>query len=171
MCQTQIIDPRAGAKCMKKILIFPLLIFTLISCMTYKSFVQVNVYEVTKGSTEIVFQGTIDSMKAVFRKNGILYNVKENGLETEEILIDEGTRAKYQVIEYEDNVLKMVPFWGITDKVKMQITMWAGYVAASSYSTESWDRVIYDTYTSRPAKVFHYGIQLAKQVNPDLTYK
>ena len=157
---------------MKKFVVAFLSTFFMVGCTVYKPFVQVEAYSnVPVGSKEIIFEGTIDSMKTVFKKNGILYNVKENGLETEEILIDEGTRAKYQVIEYEGNILKIIPFWGITDKVKSQMVLWAGADAASAYSTDTWNRVNYKSSNGRAERVFHYGIHLAREVNPNVTYK
>jgi hypothetical protein len=157
---------------MKKLLTFSL-IATLVSCSVYKPYIQVQSFEIPKGCKEIVFQGTLDSMKAVFTKNGILYNVKENGLETEEILIDEGTRAKYQILKFDGGNLKMIPFWGITDKVKAQIDMSSRIISghSSSVSTESWDRAIYEGPDLRPSIVYNYGVQLARQVTLTVTFK
>jgi hypothetical protein len=112
-------------------------------------------------------------MKAIFTKNSILFNVRENGVETEEILIDEGTRAKYQILKFENGNLKMIPFWGITDKVKAQADIASRVISghSSSLSTEGWDRVVYEKPDLRPSIVFNYGVQLAKQVNPTVTFK
>jgi len=78
----------------------------------------------------------------------------ENGYETSEILLDEGTRAKYTFIQYDDQIL-IIPYWGITEKVASQISgmqhAMVGY-STSTNSALSWDRVIYDVNKTRPKK-------------------
>jgi hypothetical protein len=158
---------------MKKVMILVMVVSTILftGCFSYKSFISVTpAIDVANGSTEIIARGCLNDVKTVLKKNLIMYKEYEGGIETEEILIDEGTRAKYKIYQYDD-MIKMISFWGITQAVKSQIIVFAGYSAASAYSTEGYTRVIYDRDVKRPARVFSYGYQLMKEIDPKLRVK
>ena len=70
----------------------------------------------------------------------------------------------YKVHEF-DNQIRITAFWGITQKVKSQMTVWAGADAASAYEIDTWDRVIYENKSTRPKKVFDYAIQIIESSN------
>ncbi len=143
-----------------KHIIFLLFVILMTSCFTYQSYINVKPqYNVPEGTNSIVLAYEINSIKAIFNKSGVMTTTFDGGFQTEEILIDEGTRAMYKVHEF-DEYIRLTAFWGITDKVKSQITMWAGYVAASSVDTDDWDRVIYQNDKTRPKRVFDYAVQI-----------
>lgn len=158
----------------KLIIVLAVMLMSGAGCTTYKPFIAVAPATIPYGSTEIIASGSIDDVKSVLQKNTIMFRESEGGLETEEILIDEGTRAMYKVYAYENN-LKIVPYWGITQKVKSAMTVWAGYGAASAYSTDDWERAVYEKgmngKMSRPGMVFSYGYELAKQVDGNAKVK
>jgi len=157
---------------MKKLIIISF-VALFAACTSYKTFIQVTPQTgVPKGSSEVVCTAGIDQFKEVLKANNIMYKAADDGggIETEEFMIDEGTRAKFKVYVFDDK-LKIVPYWGITQKVKSEMTVWVGYAAASAYDVNALDRAIYDNNTSRPGKVFCYACQLAKKMNVQLTYK
>ena len=154
---------------MKRILITFFTILTLSSCMTYKVFIPVQANNnIPDGTQEIILTENIDTVKQAFKNKGIMLKSMEGGFETEELLLDEGTRAMYKVHEFDDQV-RITAFWGITSKVKSQMVVWAGYAASSAYDVHSWDKVIYDKNSTRPKKVFDYAIQIVEASN--LQYK
>jgi hypothetical protein len=154
---------------MKKLLF--ILFVLMVSCTTYQTFVQVTPQGgIPDGCTEITCQATLDDFKSVLKTNSIMFKTADSGLETDEIIIDEGTRAKYKVYEF-DGALKIVPYWGITQKVKSQMGVYAGAAAASAYDTEGWDRVIYNSGEKRPKRVYDYGWQLAKATGGQVNFK
>jgi hypothetical protein len=141
------------------------------SCVAYKPFITITPEIIPYGSTDILGVATLNTVKEILKKNTILYKEFDGGIETEEILIDKGTRAKYKFYIYNGNNLKVQSFWGITDAVKSQMIIWAGSNAVSAYSTESWDRATYEKGTNRPNMVFIYGYNLTKQIDSNLTLK
>ena len=62
-------------------------------------------------------------------------------------------------------------YWGITQKVKSQIVVWAGAAAASAYDVHAWDMVIYDKDKARPKKVFEYAVQIIETNNLNYSYR
>lgn len=147
--------------------VFIILLWT--SCTPYTQFVQVHPRtDVPPGSKEIIVYAPLPELLAVLKEEGIMYNYKEGGVETEEIMIDEGTRARFSIYEYTD-ALKLVPYWGITDKVRQNIALWAGYGAASTYSNEL-TRVVYNKSETRPKTVFDYAAQIALKAG-DVEFK
>jgi len=145
---------------MKKLVLF-ILSFTLIfSCTTYKEFVSVqSPAKIPDGTQDIILTESIETVKQAFKNKGIMIKSMEGGFETEEIMLDEGTRAMYKVHEFDDQV-RITAFWGITQKVKSQMIVWAGAAAASAYDVHAWDKVIYDNNTKRPKRVFDYAVQI-----------
>jgi hypothetical protein len=146
------------------------------SCTVYKPYVSVQPQaEIPAGSTEVIFTGTLDQVKSAFAQNNIFVkSIEDNqGLETEETLLDKGTRAKYKIYDMGEGRLKMVPFYGITAAVKSTMVMWVGYAAASAYDTSEWFRCEYVTATNSRAKmVFDYGVQILKSSGiTSITYK
>lgn len=110
------------------------------------------------GTRAIILPNSISEVSNVFNENGILTNSSDGGFETEEILLDNGTRAMYKVHSFE-NLTRITAFWGITSAVKSQMIVWAGSDAASAYDTKSWDMVLYNKKETRPKKVFDYAVQ------------
>ncbi len=138
------------------------LIFLLFSCTTYQSFIQVNDFDsIPNGSKEIIVLGPIEYFLDVLKENTIHYYESGNGIVTDEILLDEGTRAQYKVYEMKSQI-KIVPYWGITQKVINEAQLWGGY-ETTAFMSKDMERVIYNSSKKRPKKVFDYGIMLASQ--------
>jgi hypothetical protein len=156
---------------MKRNLLIILTVLFMSSCTTYKVFVPVNERTgIPDGVQYIVLNENIDSVKNAFKNKGILIKSMEGGFETEEILLDEGTRAKYKAHAFDDQV-RISAFWGITQKVKSQMTVWAGTAAASSYDVNAWDKVLYDNNSKRPKRVFDYAVQIIESNNMEYSLK
>ncbi len=136
---------------MKKLTL--LLIATLFySCTTYKEFVKVQTKNnIPNGTQYIILNDDIGTIKQAFKNKGIMIKSMEGGFKTEEMLLDEGTRAMYKAHEFDEQI-RVTAFWGITQKVKSQIIVWAGSAAASAYDVHAWDQVIYDKNKERPKK-------------------
>jgi hypothetical protein len=150
-----------------------LLVLIVISsgCYTYQNFVEVPPRtDIPNGTTEFFVATDIPSIQNSLRVNTIAYTENEVGIETQEIILDEGTRAKYSVYQIDTILVKVVPFWGYTDRVKSEVAVWAGYAAASTMSNEM-TRIVYKkTSESRPKKVFDYGVYLFEKAGT-VTYK
>jgi hypothetical protein len=132
------------------------------SCTTYKELVSVqNRTNISDGTKDIILTQDLETVKTAFTSSGIMLQSMEGGFETEEILLDEGTRAKYKAHVF-DNQIRITAFWGITQKVKSEMTVWAGQAAASAYDVQGWDQVNYDNKSSRPKKVFDYAVQVVE---------
>ena len=143
---------------MKKFFLLPL----LFSCTTYQSFVQVDdLTFIPNGSKEIIVKQPVDILLKTLTENTIQYHLAENGAITEEILLDEGTRAQYKLY-FLDNHIKIIPYWGYTQKVINQAQIIGGYETAN-YMSKDLNRVIYNKNQTRPKKVFDYGVILARQ--------
>lgn len=129
------------------------------SCVM-QSFIQVVPRtDVPNGSKEIlVWGGSLDACADVLKKNGILYNRTESGLQTEDFMIDEGTRARFTLQQFDGSV-RVIPYWGITDKVRNQMMMVTGY-SHSQYASNEMQRVIYKPMEKRPKMVFDYAAQV-----------
>jgi hypothetical protein len=156
---------------MKKLLLNLVTSAILISCTTYKPLVNVSSRSDVPNNTQaIVINETIDKVKEAFKKNGLMIQSLEGGFKTEEILLDEGTRAMYKVNQF-DTELRLTAFWGITQKVKSQIIVWAGAEAASAYDVSAWDQVIYDRKDLRPKAVFDYAVQILVENNIKFSYR
>ena len=156
---------------MKK-LIWGTLIFVVIqSCGTYMEFVKVQPYNnIPNGTQYIILNENIETLKQVFKSNGIMIKSMEGSFETEELLLDEGTRAMYKVHEFDDQV-RITAFWGVTQKVKSQMIVWAGTAAASAYDVHAWDQVVYDQDVKRPKRVFDYAVQIIETNNLKYSYR
>lgn len=149
------------------LIILVLIIFS--SCFPMKEFISVqDQYNIPNGTQDIILTASIETVKNAFKSKGIMLKSMEGGFETEELLIDEGTRAMYKVHEFDDKI-RITAFWGITSKVKSQIGVWAGYAASSAYDVHSWDKVIYNNKELRPKRVFDYSVQIIEASN--LQYK
>jgi hypothetical protein len=136
-------------------------IMWLSSCTTYQSFVDVQARnDVPEGSKEILVQGSIETILQVLKAENILYTVNESGAQTEEIMLDEGTRARLNIYEFEGGMIKIVPYWGVTDAVRSEVAMWAGQAQAAAMTNEL-KRVIYKRSDTRPKKVFDYAVNIA----------
>lgn len=130
------------------------------SCTSYQSFVTVNDRtDVPEGAKEIIVKQSISTAIDSLKSNYIAYNIDDWGIETHEILLDEGTRAAYKVYPLDSTGFKVVPYWGYTDKVISQAALWGGSTATASMSHEM-TRVIYKKESLRPKRVFDYAIQL-----------
>ena len=150
---------------MKWITLFAVSCIMLSSCTTYKELVTVqNRTNIPDGTKDIILTEDLETVKAAFINSGIMVQSKEGGFETEEMLLDEGTRAKYKAHVF-DNQIRVTAFWGITQKVKGEITAWAGQAAASAYDVKAVDQVIYDNKATRSKKVFDYAVQVLEANN------
>jgi hypothetical protein len=133
------------------------------SCTPYQSFVTVNPRtDIPEGSKEILIKADLDELLDTLKKEGILFTIFEGGAETEEIMIDEGTRAKFKMYALEEGT-KVVPYWGITGAVRQQAAIWAGYNAASMLDDQL-VRVVYKKSETRPKKVFDYAANISLRV-------
>lgn len=143
---------------MKKLL-FPALL--LIGCASYPTYIQVQppAYPIPKGATEFTFAATLDQVAKVLSDNQIMYQRNENGISTEEFLIDGATRAQYRFYQFEDKI-KCVPYWGVTGEVQAQVAMWAGMAAAQGTDQMARISYSYNNVHSRPETVFDYAVQL-----------
>lgn len=142
---------------MKAIFLIPLLLF--VSCVSYKSFIAVTPRsDVPKGATEVHVESSMEDFLNALKNNGILYSVNESGAMTEEFMIDEGTRAKFTVADF-NGTLHIIPYWGITDAVREQQQLWTGM--SSGYEMT---RVVYRPQEKRPKQVFDYAVQIASTV-------
>lgn len=138
--------------------IFKLFFFGLFftACTTYKPFIAVTPRtDIPVGSQEFIVQATMDEVKDTLRAASIGFTTNETGVDTEEVLLDEGTKAKYRLYPVDGGV-KVVPYWGFTQKVAGQIRFWTGI----NQSTEELTRIKYTTSAGRPKMVFDYGVQL-----------
>lgn len=144
---------------MRKALIFTMILFVAVSC-SYKEYIYVqNQNNIPDGTRTIILMTDIETTKNAFKKQGIMLSSMDGGFKTEEILLDEGTRAMYKAHEF-DGQIKLTAFWGITQKVKSDLVVFAGANAASAYDVNAWDRVIYDSGAKRSKKVFDYVLQI-----------
>lgn len=147
---------------MKKLLLLTIgSIFLFFSCMTYKEYISVKPSnKIPDGTQSIIIPNTsIDNIKELFKDNQIMYKTFETGIETEIVLLDEGTKAQYKVYEFDNNI-KITSYYGITDKVKSQMVLWAGAAAASAYDTQSMNIVVYNENLLKPKRVFDYLVQM-----------
>lgn len=156
---------------MKQFLLLAIIAF-MSSCYSYKSFVTVNSRtDVPDGSTEFIIAAPIAEIKDSLRSHFIAFDMHDQALETQEVLLDEGTRARYNIYTLDSTLVKVVPYWGYTDKVKQETAVWVGYNAASSMSNEM-TRVIYKHDAGRPKSVFDYGVQILSRANqPNVTFR
>lgn len=147
---------------MKKICIVLTASFLTYGCVSYTSFIPVTPRtDIPDGSREIIVYAPLEVVLEGFRSEGILLQRMDGGAQTEEILIDEATRAKYTIHEFE-NLVKIIPYWGVTDKVRQEMAIWLGYAASQHHN--DMERVVYNNQSGRPKMVFDYGIQIAFKV-------
>lgn len=140
------------------------------ACATYTPYIQVNSLNgVPRGAKEMISKCNINALRETLKKQNIfIRNVIEGqGFETDEILIDKGTRAMYKVYDIGEGKIKVVPYWGITQAVKTNVALIAGTAAASGYETDDWYRVEYNQDAARPKTVFDYGYQLLKDAGAE----
>lgn len=133
-------------------------------CLAPQTFITVTPRtDIPNGAREILIrESSADQIKQALNANSILYTTSENGLQTEDFLIDDCTRAKFVVTEY-DGVIKVIPYWGITDKVRNQIqfsTIMATGMTNPYAPTDQMQRVIYKKTETRPKMVFDYALQV-----------
>lgn len=141
----------------KSLLLIPIL---LISCYSYKEFVSVtDRKDVPLGSTEFYVQSDISGIKSVLQAGTVAHYPNEFGMETELILLDEGTKAQYKLYVIDSVKVKVVPYWSYTEKVVSETSVWLGSAATASMKGEM-QRVVYRKSELRPKKVFDYGVQL-----------
>lgn len=141
----------------------------LLSCYSYEEYIKVQEQRgIPEGSSEIIVQNDIETVKNAFKNSQMLITEVEGGYKTEKTLLDEGTRAMYKLYEYE-GATKVVPYWGITDKVKRQMAA-ISYEMANLSDTKM-KRLTYDRDKGRTKKVFDYAVQILKEANLDYTPK
>ena len=150
---------------MRHITFLFILIFLTNSCNPYKEFISVIPRNnIPDGTQYIIVDVNLESVKEALKNSGIMIRSLEGGFETEELLLDEGTRAMYKVHDF-DNQSRISAFWGITQKVRSNIALWAGYEAASAYDVHAWNKVIYNKREARSKRVFDYAIQILESNN------
>ncbi|RLD55451.1 MAG: hypothetical protein DRJ01_16640 [Bacteroidetes bacterium] len=156
---------------MRTIFILAMTLLTIVSCTSYKEFVSVqNKNNIPDGTQAIILTSDIETVKQAFKNKGIMLSSIEGGFKTEEILLDEGTRAMYKAHTF-DNQIKITAFWGITQKVKSNIVVWAGADAASAYDVRAWDKVIYERDMKRPKRVFDFAVQIIEESNLKFSFR
>jgi hypothetical protein len=156
---------------MRTLFISILTLLTIVSCTSYKEFVSVqNKNYIPNGTQAIILTSDIETVKQAFKNKGIMLSSMEGGFKTEELLLDEGTRAMYKAHTF-DNQVKITAFWGITQKVKSNIIVWAGADAASAYDVHAWDKVIYEQDAKRPKRVFDYVVQIIEESNLKYSFR
>jgi hypothetical protein len=57
--------------------------------------------QIPQGTKYIIVTENLDSVKNAFKNKGIMIKSMEGGFETEELLLDEGTRAMYKIHEFD----------------------------------------------------------------------
>jgi len=135
------------------------------ACTTYKEFIKVQPNSSIPESTQfVVVTSSMEDVKDMFRNNGILIKTMGGGFITDEILLDEGTRAMYKAVQF-DGQVQLSAYWGITQKVKSEMVVWAGQSAASAYDVNAWTKVLYNKASWRPKKVFDYLVQVVESKN------
>jgi len=156
---------------MKTITRIAVAILTITSCVTYKPLTSVqNRNDIPKGTQAIIVTGEIKKVKEAFKNKGIMLQSLEGGFKTDEILLDEGTRAMYKANEF-DNQIKILAYWGITQKAKSQMIFWSGADVASAYDVNAWDQVIYRKNDKRPKMVFDYAVQILGENNINFSFR
>ena len=156
---------------MRSILLTFVSLLFITSCVTYKELASVqNKTDIPQGTQAIIVTGDLEKVKEAFKNKGILLESMEGGFKTDGILLDEGTRAMYKANEF-DNQIKITAFWGITQKVKSQMVVWAGASASSAYDVNAWDQVIYDKDSKRPKKVFDYAVQIIEENHLNFSFR
>lgn len=107
----------------------------LISCTSCAPQVYIQVQEpafpIPDGSTAFTCSIPMDQILTALKKNTIAYTKNEIGYVTESFNIDDGTVARFNIYE-NDGTIKVVPYWGITDKVRNQIAFATGMGGASN---------------------------------------
>jgi len=156
---------------MRTIILTAISLLMITSCVTYKELASVqNKNGIPQGTQAIIVTGDVGKVKEAFKNKGILLVSMEGGFKTDEILLDEGTRAMYKANDF-DGQIKITAFWGITQKVKSQMIVWAGANAASAYDVNAWDQVIYDKNAKRSKKVFDYAVQIMEENHLNFSFR
>lgn len=126
-------------------------------CSAYKSFITVNPRtDIPDGTKEFVVYAKLAAIKDSLKASTIGYIPNEAGLNTEQIMIDEGTKAEYRLYTIDSSSVKVVPYWGYTEKVASEVRIWTGV----RVNTEEMKRIIYSKDSGRPKRVFDYGVQI-----------
>lgn len=129
----------------------------IMGCSTYKSFITVAPRaDVPDGAKEFIVYAPMMAIKDSLKASMIGYIPNEAGLNTEQIMIDEGTKAEYRIYTIDSASVKVVPYWGYTEKVASEVRIWTGV----RVNTEEMKRIIYSKDAGRPKKVFDYGVQV-----------
>ena len=83
---------------MKNLVLITLILLLITSCTSYREFVSVQTRNNIPDGTQsiILTDENIETVKEAFKSKGIMIKSLEGGFETEEILLDEGTRAMYK---------------------------------------------------------------------------
>ncbi len=156
---------------MKKISLIIILTAILASCTGYKEFVQVQPRNYIPDGTMYLFvNADLETVQQAFNHAGIMTKSMDGGFETEGMLLDEGTRAMYKVHAFDDQV-RVSSFYGITQKVKSSMVVYAGAAAASAYDVNAWDQVVYDKRMSRSKRVFDYSIQIIETAGLGFSFR
>lgn len=151
--------------------LFFIVILIVTSCTTYRVFIPVaDRNDIPDGTQYIILNSEIEQVRTIFNSNGVMTRSFDGGFETETVLIDEGTRAMYKVHQFDEHI-RISAFWGITQKVKAQISTWAGHAASSTYDVHAFDQVIYDGDVKRPKQVFDYAVQILESSNQAYSFR
>lgn len=153
---------------MKKL--FPLFIILLfVSCTTVKYVHHRPINYIPDGVQELNVESPIEKLKEVFVKANFNYTEQVNGFISDEKLLDEYTRASYQVFK-KDNHLTIHCYWGITDEMVGQIAI-ISESQATAYSAKGMKRVVYKSSEARPKFVMDYMANLLEDNSIKFSWK
>lgn len=142
---------------MKKNILLFLGLWILGGCGSYESFVNYRPVDyIPNGVKQLNATATIEQMGQAFQGKNIFYQERAGGLITDVILLDQGTRAQYQVFSQDNGQVVIKCFWGITEKVAADIAAFAGPGQAAAYSNQGLNQVVYKKGEKRPKFVFDY---------------
>lgn len=126
-------------------------------CSAYKSFIAVTPRaDIPDGTKEFLVYAPLAVIKDSLKAATIGYIPNDVGLNTEQIVIDEGTKAEFRIYTVDSASVRVVPYWGYTEKVASEVRIWTGV----RVNTEEMKRIIYSKSAGRPKVVFDYGVQV-----------
>lgn len=150
---------------MKKYFII-LLIAVLSGCGVQK-YVEVNeISFIPNGTKKINIGISLDKFKSLLQDNDIHYKVTDQGLITDIFLLDEYTRAYYDVFD-NNGRLSIYCYWGITDRLESTIALTNDIIVGSGsgagYRNDDMYRVVYKNSQARPKMVMDYLVTLLQK--------
>jgi hypothetical protein len=150
---------------MKKTGIF-ILIIVLSSCVVQR-YVEVNeVSFIPNDTKKLNVQIYLTEFERMLRNENIHYQLNDQGLTTDIFLLDEYTRAYYDVFE-DEKKLSIYCYWGITDQLESTIALTndaiIGAGSGAGYRNDDMYRVVYKKGQARPKMVFDYMVTMLQK--------